>query len=80
MIDPDHRHTPRGKFARNAEHCPVAADNDRQVNRQIRGGAGPTDDRFDVSGVLGATGWPENRKPAFPKKNFNPVKGLLDPA
>jgi hypothetical protein len=30
--------------------------------------------------VLGAAGWPENFQPAFLKKNFNPVKGLLDSA
>jgi hypothetical protein len=38
------------------------------------------DDRFNVTCVLGAAGWPENFQPAFPEKNFNPVKGLLDSA
>jgi hypothetical protein len=80
MIDPDHWHTPRGEFARNAEHRPVAADNDRQVNGRICGGAGPTDDRFDIAGMLDAPGWSENLEPAFLEKNFNLVKGLLDPA
>jgi hypothetical protein len=80
MVDPDHRHTPRGEFACNAEHRPVAANNDRQVNGRIRGGAGPTDDRFDIAGMLDASDWSENLEPAFLKKNFNPVKGLLDSA
>jgi hypothetical protein len=80
MINSDHRHTPRGEFSRNPKHRAIAADNDCQVNGRLGARARPTDDRFDVPGMLSATGWPKNCQAAFPKKYFNPVKGLLDSA
>jgi hypothetical protein len=80
MIDPNHGHAPGGEFPRDTQHRPIAADDDRQVNGRFRSRARPMDDRFDVTRMLGATGWPENRQAAFSKKNFNPVKGLLDSA